>query len=227
MDRSSWSRAAATISHEINNPLESVTNLLYIVRTSTNEQRILEHLRVAEEELARVTQIVTHSLRFHRASTAPTWERISETLESTAAIYKSRTSVNQIEIRPRYRDDAAVRCYSSELRQVFGNLIGNAFDAIRRGGIIYLRTRNATDPSSHQHGVRVTVADTGHGMDKQTVERLSEPFFTTKGNNGTGLGLWISYDILQKHQAIMRVRSRCKGNKTGTIFSIFFPLNGV
>jgi signal transduction histidine kinase len=107
------------------------------------------------------------------------------------------------------------------LRQGFGNLIGNAFGAIRRGGIIYLRARNATDPSSHQPGVGVTVVDTGHGMDKQTVERLSEPFFTTKGNNGTGLGIWISYDILQQHQTIMRVRSRCNGNKTGTIFSIF------
>ncbi len=160
MDRSSWSRATATISHEINNPLESVTNLLYIVRMSTNEKRILVHLRVAEEELARVTQIVK---RYAFLTLSP-------------RIYRPNLGTH---------------------------------------------SRNATDPSSHRPGVRVTVADTGHGMDQQTVERLSEPFFTTKGNNGSGLGLWINYGILQKHQAIMRVRSRCKGNKRDDLFHLF------
>jgi PAS domain S-box-containing protein len=216
-------RLAATIAHEINNPLEAVTNLLYILRTSNIDEQSRQYALNAEEELSRVTQIVTQSLRFHRSSTAATVEKISAILDSAAAIYKSRLMLDQVQLLRRYRDEDPVCCYNSEIRQVFGNLIGNAFDAIRNGGIIFLRTRDAKDPVSERVGVRVTVADTGHGMDAQTLKRTSEPFFTTKGINGTGLGLWISRDILNKHHAVMRVRSRRQGASTGTVFSIFIP----
>ena len=216
-------RLAATIAHEINNPLEAVTNLLYILRTSTQEEPTREHIIVAEEELARVTQIVTHSLRFHRSSTSPTLERLSSILDSAAAVYKSRLLLDHIQISRRYQETCSVCCYNSELRQVFGNLIGNAFDAIRKGGTIYLRARNATDAVTGVSGVRVTVADTGIGMDAQTLKRIAEPFFTTKGINGTGLGLWISRDILLKHKAQLRVRSRKSEKQSGTVFSVFLP----
>ncbi len=220
-------RLAATIAHEINNPLESVTNLLYLLRTSPDEKQTREYIMLAEDELARVTQIVTHSLRFHRSSTSPTFERLFNILDSAVAVYKSRLQPDHIEVSRRYRDTSSVWCYSSELRQVFGNLIGNAFDATRQGGTIFLRTREAKDAITDTPGIRVTVADTGSGMDAQTLKRISEPFFTTKGINGTGLGLWISRDILQKHKAKLLIRSRQSHSRSGTVFSIFLPMHGL
>ena len=220
-------RLAATIAHEINNPLESVTNLLYILRTSSTDQQTLELVGTAEEELSRVSQIVTHSLRFHRQSTIPSYEKVSSILDSAASIYKSRLTAEHVEIRRDYRDPVLIRCYASELRQVFANFIGNAFDAIRQGGTIVLRARETVHPSTGEPGVRVTVADSGHGMDHKTLQRISEPFFTTKGMNGTGLGLWISRDILKKHHGMLKVRSRQVGSFSGTVFSIFLPLTAI
>jgi PAS domain S-box-containing protein len=220
-------RLAATIAHEINNPLEAVTNLLYLVRSNLQDGEVREYAVAAEEELARVSLIVNQSLRFHRQSTVPDQETLSSILDSAVAIYKSRLATSEIELRRDYRDRHPVRCYSSELRQVFGNLIGNAFDAVRQDGIICLRTREARDVRSGEPGIRVTVADSGHGMDAGTLQRISEPFFTTKGINGTGLGLWISRDILQKHHARLRIRSRKGDDWSGTVFSVFLPLHAI
>jgi|GEM_PF-3208626 len=218
-------RLAATISHEINNPLESVTNLLYILRTSAQDEATRQYAITAEEELSRVNQIVTHSLRFHRSSTAPSDEKLSALLDSAAGVYKSRLLADKIRVKRDYRDQNLVRCYSSELRQIFGNLISNAFDAIKNDGIICLRARDAVDLITRQSGVRVTIADSGYGMDPSTLQRLFEPFFTTKGVNGTGLGLWITRDLLNKHHAKVKVRSQCWPQTSGTVFSIFFPSN--
>ncbi len=220
-------RLAAAIAHEINNPLEAVTNLLYLVKLSSPAGEAREYVLKAEEELGRVSQIVTQSLRFHRQSTTPTRERLSTLLESAAGLYKSRMLAGQVELRCDFRDTAEVRCYASELRQVFGNFVGNALDAMNQGGILFLRTREARDHATGEAGVRILVADTGHGMDAATLQRIAEPFFTTKGANGTGLGLWISKDILHKHRATLRIRSRQGGNACGTVFSIFLPLRAI
>jgi signal transduction histidine kinase len=109
------------------------------------------------------------------------------------------------------------------LRQVFANLIGNSFDASKRGGRLLLRTRDARHPKTGERGVRVTIADSGAGMDQATRQRLFEPFFTTKGDNGTGLGLWVSHEILKKHQASVSVRSQKSSVQSGTTFSIWLP----
>jgi signal transduction histidine kinase/CHASE3 domain sensor protein len=220
-------RLAATIAHEINNPLESVTNLLYLARTSTTDAVIGDYLSTAEEELARVAQIVTYSLKFHRQSSVPTFEIVSNILDSAAVIYRTRLMLNRVEIKRDYLDETSVRCYSSELRQVFSNLIGNAFDAIPDGGTIYLRTREAYEFTTRQRGVRISVADTGHGMDANTMHLISEPFYTTKGLNGSGLGLWISRDIIKKHRGTLAVRSRQDGAFRGTLFSVFLPFEAI
>jgi signal transduction histidine kinase len=112
----------------------------------------------------------------------------------------------------------------SEIRQVFANLIGNAIDATQKGGQIILKTRDFRLAASGQSAVRVTVADNGHGMNTHTLTRLFEPFFTTKGTAGTGLGLWVSKGILDKHGATIRVKSRQAATGSGTVFSIEFPL---
>ncbi|MEO8727350.1 MAG: PAS domain S-box protein, partial [Acidobacteriaceae bacterium] len=224
-------RLAATIAHEINNPLEAVTNLLYLIQHESNLDELKNFARQANEELARVTHVVTHTLRFHRQSTTATHEQLSSLLDSAIAIYQGRLLNSGIEIRRDYRDPHPILCFASELRQVFANFIGNAFDATRLGGYILLRTREATDLHTGARGVRVTIADNGHGMDPPTLQRIFEPFFTTKGIHGTGLGLWVSADILRKHHARVRVKSRptegpqieANAGPSGTIFSLFFP----
>jgi PAS domain S-box-containing protein len=217
-------RLAATISHEINNPLEAVTNLLYLMETEEDLKVLRKYVHHAQQELTRVTHVATHTLRFNRQSNAATRERLSDLLGSSLAIYEGRLKHSGLKIVTDYDDADRVLCFSSELRQVFANLIGNAFDATRAGGTLRLRTRAQADWTTREPGVRVTVADTGHGMDRHTLQHLCEAFFTTKGTNGTGLGLWVSREILDKHQAKLKVKSR-PSTPSGTVFTIWFPVS--
>jgi PAS domain S-box-containing protein len=220
-------RLASTISHEINNPLEAVTNLLYIMRSLTKEQAVLEYIETAEQELQRASQVVHHSLKFHRQSTRPQPERISDLLASTLAVYEPRFKQAGINIVSDSSDRCEVQCYGSELRQVFANLIGNAFDAMRTGCTLWLRVRDGRNHHTGEDGVRVTIADTGSGMNENTRQHLFDPFFTTKGINGSGLGLWVSSDILERHSAAVHLKSKQADIGSGTIFYIFFPLHAV
>ncbi len=218
-------RLAATIAHEINNPLEAVSNLLYLLRPSVNDSEAQGYLSDAQLELSHISQIAAQSLKFHRKSTAPKWEKMSSLLDSAAALFRARIHQGQTDVIREYRDHSPVYSYGSELRQVFGNLVGNALDALgSQGGTIHLRTSESKNPRTGEPGVRITLADTGQGMDAQTLARIAEPFFTTKGSNGTGLGLWVSRDLLKKHHAVMRIKSRQEPGRSGTVFSIFIPL---
>ena len=216
-------RLAAAISHEINNPLEAVINLLYLIHQNSNDEMVKRFSQSAQQELARVSHIVTHTLRFNRQANGAVREKISELLDSSAAIYLPRMKNREVEIQRDYRDSEPALCFGSELRQVFANLIGNSFDASKRGGRLLLRTREQAHPRTGERGVRVTVADTGAGMDVTTRSRLFEPFFTTKGDKGTGLGLWVSREILKKHHATLRVKSRQTPKQSGTVFSVWLP----
>jgi PAS domain S-box-containing protein len=216
-------RLAASISHEINNPLAAVLNLLYLINLNATDETIKELSASAQQELARVSHIVTHTLRFNRQSNSATREKLSELLESSAAIYIARMRDAGIELRRDYRDAGLVYCFGSELRQVFANLIGNSFDACKGRCTLLLRVRDQKHPKTGEQGVSVTIADNGTGMDKGTRQRLFEPFFTTKGDKGTGLGLWVSREILRKHHALLRVRSRRSAERSGTVFSIWLP----
>ena len=216
-------RLAAAISHEINNPLEAVINLLYLIHQNSNDEIVKKFSLSAQQELARVSHIVTHTLRFNRQANGAAPEKISDLLDSSAAIYLPRMKNLEVEIQRDYRDSEPVLCFGSELRQVFANLIGNSFDASKRGGRLLLRTRDQAHPRTGECGIRVTVADTGTGMDTMTRSRLFEPFFTTKGDKGTGLGLWVSREILKKHHATLRVKSRRSPKKSGSVFSIWLP----
>ncbi|HZZ40902.1 MAG TPA: ATP-binding protein [Acidobacteriaceae bacterium] len=216
-------RLAATISHEINNPLESVTNLLYLTEQAATSEAAKMYCQTAQAELARVSHIVTHTLRFNRQGNVAAEEKISDLLDTALAIYEARLRHSGITLRREYRDSARVWCFGSELRQVFANLIGNAFDATRESGTLILRTRSQSHWRTGRPGVRITIADTGHGISHATQERLFEPFFTTRGDSGTGLGLWVSREILNKHHASMRLRSRTGPGRSGTVFSIWIP----
>ena len=215
-------RLAASISHEINNPLEAVTNLLYLIESNTVDESAREFSRRAQDELKRVSHIVTHTLRFNRQSLGWGEQKMSALLESSVAIYEGRLRNSGIALFREYEDSIAIRCAGSEIRQVFANLIANAFDASRRGGKLILRCSDERHARTGQPGVRVTVADTGQGMPSAVRSHLFEPFFTTKGDNGTGLGLWVSREILNKHGAAVSVKSRTRAGASGTVFSIWF-----
>jgi PAS domain S-box-containing protein len=217
-------RLASTISHEINNPLESVTNLLYIIRNTATDEALLEYVTLAEQELRRASEVVRHSLKFHRQTTSPELESISTLLSSTLAVYEPRLRQVGVSVHCRFDSTTPILCYSSELRQVFANLIGNALDACGPGRSLFLKTLDASHPLTRVPGVRVTVADNGTGMSPETRQRLFEPFFTTKGINGTGLGLWVSSEILSRHGATVSLKSR-QSPRSGTVFSIFFQAN--
>ena len=214
-------RLASTISHEINNPLESVTNLLYIIRNAASDESLLEYIHLAEQELNRASEVVRHSLKFHRQTTNPERESLSELLVSTLAVYEPRMKQLGISMRSELVATSRTLCYGSEVRQVFANLIGNAVDACESGGTLRLKTRDSLHPLTGVKGVRVTIADTGTGMNLETKKHLFEPFFTTKGINGTGLGLWVSSEILDRHRATVCVKSS-QSTPHGTVFSMFF-----
>lgn len=217
-------RLSASIAHEINNPLEAVTNLLYLINEEKDlpgQARSFTHL--AQQELARVSQIATQTLRFYRQPSARTAVRVSEQLDSVLKLYQGRLSSAGVEVERDYRGSAPLLAFEGELRQVFTNLVGNALDASRSGGKMTIRERESTDWRTGRKGMRVTVADRGHGMSKETLRRIFEPFFSTKGITGTGLGLWVTLGIIQKHEGRIKVRSSESPQHHGTVFSVFIP----
>jgi PAS domain S-box-containing protein len=217
-------RLSASIAHEINNPLEAVTNLLYLIGQSPDlSDSARDFTRMAQQELARVSQIATQTLRFYRQSTARSEVKISDLLDSVLKLYQGRLTSAGVEVQRDYRTSQPFLCFEGELRQVFTNLIGNALDASRNGGKIILRSSTSTDWSTGRKGVRITVADSGHGMSRDVARRIFEPFFSTKGMTGTGLGLWVSLEIIQKHNGRIKVRSNSSAARHGTVFTIFIP----
>jgi signal transduction histidine kinase len=223
-------RLAASISHEINNPLEAVTNLLYLIRQEDRmPEQAMTYLLLAERELARVSQIAGQTLRFHRQATKPREITPEELIESVVALYQGRLINANIKMVHQHRGAGAVTCYEGDIRQVLNNLVGNAIDSMRTGGKLILRTHKATLRRPQLHGgepvpgIRITVADTGYGMSAETRARIFEAFYTTKGIHGTGLGLWISHGIVEKHHGRLDVRSSNRPGSSGTVFSIFLP----
>jgi PAS domain S-box-containing protein len=217
-------RLAASISHEINNPLEAITNLLYLARRSGNiPAEVASFLDTADQELQRVTQISIQTLRFHRQSTKPRLITSEELLGPTLALYHGRISNSNIQLELQHRGAGPIVCYEGDIRQVLNNLIGNAIDAMRSGGRLIVRTTKARVRRSGTPAIRITIADTGHGIPPAVMRRMYEPFYTTKGMNGTGLGLWISRGIIEKHRGQIQARSRLSSGCGGTVFSLVLP----
>lgn len=217
-------RLASSIAHEINNPLESITNLLYLVSVRDDlPPQVREYIDIAQSEITRVSHIATQTLRFHRQATRSTLVTAEQLFTSVLGLFRGRILNSGIELQTRYRSNTSILCLESEIRQVLSNLITNAIDAMRSGGTLYLRAHNAHDAATGVPGLRITVADNGHGMSPSTLARIFEPFFTTKDLNGTGLGLWISAEILSRHHGHLIVRSSQNPRYHGTVFSLFLP----
>ena len=219
---------SSSIAHEINNPLESVTNLLYLLGTGEElDSRSANYVHLAQNELARVSEIVQQTLRFYKQTTQPVVTQVSEIFDSVLTLHQGRVYNLQVEVVRKYRPGVELLCLDGELRQVFNNFISNALDSMMMtGGRLTLEVRHSRSwRDSSTGGVRIFVADTGCGMNELTRRRIFEPFFTTKEATGTGLGLWVSAEIMQKHGATVRVRSRVagRGRASGTVFMVFFP----
>ncbi|HEX4319356.1 MAG TPA: ATP-binding protein [Acidobacteriaceae bacterium] len=220
-------RLAASIAHEINNPLEAITNLLYLLNNHAQlEEPARSYVTMAEHEVRRISEITQQTLRFYRQSTLPARAQLSELLDSVLSLHQGRLRNLGITVEKGYDSNTSLYCFAGELRQVFANLIGNAIDAMQGGGRLVLRARRSRSWSdTSKLGVRFQVADTGSGMTPEVRKHIFEPFYTTKEVTGTGLGLWVSSEIVSKHSGSMRVRSHSDtlGGPSGTIFELFFP----
>ncbi len=214
-------RLAATIAHEINNPLEAVVNLMYLARTTRSRKAAREYLERAESELGRVSAIANETLKFYRQPNRATETRILEILTSLLVLYRDKIAASKVELRTDFVDVPPIIAFAGELRQVFSNLLTNAIDAAT-GARIEIRLRPARDRSGRK-GVKVLVADTGAGIPESVKSSIFEPFVSTKGAFGTGLGLWVSSEIVRKHSGSIRVRSCSRPDLHGTVFCVFLP----
>lgn len=220
-------RLAASIAHEINNPLEAVTNLLYLLGEEPGlPESARGYLGLAQRELGRVAQISRQTLNFSRETTGPVSTRIDTVLEDVLSLYSRRITEKEIRVEREYDCADQAMVYPGEMRQVFSNLIINAVDASAPRSRLRIRIRGAhswTDPGVR--GIRVTVGDTGSGIAAEVQHRLGEPFFTTKGQRGTGLGLWVTRSIVVRYGGEIHMRSSVGPDRHGTVFSVFLPTN--
>jgi PAS domain S-box-containing protein len=222
-------RLAASIAHEINNPLEAITNLLYLLRRFCNlDDMAMNYVSIAEREVHRMSEITQQTLRFYRQSTLPARATMEDLLDSVLDMYAARMATIGISVERKYDPELDLYCFAGEIRQVISNLVSNAMDASTGGGPLMVRARRSRNwRDGRREGVRITVADAGSGMSPDVREKLFEAFFTTKGATGTGLGLWVSHEIIQKHHGIVHLRSRTASaaHSSGTVFQLFFPDN--
>jgi PAS domain S-box-containing protein len=218
-------RLAASIAHEINNPLEAVTNLLYLAKRDIGDREKAEkHLQSATHELDRVAHITQQTLGFYRDNSSPVTVEPSQILDEVISLYAKKIEGRAVKILREYDENATATVLEGEIRQVFSNLISNALDAMPRGGTLRLRVSNSHEWNNcNLPGIRITVADTGSGICPERRKRLFEPFYTTKKDVGTGLGLWITRGIVDKHGGMIHVRSKAGASGSGTAFSIFLP----
>jgi PAS domain S-box-containing protein len=219
-------KLAATIAHEINNPLAAVTNLVFLAKLKTAESATRDLLDRAEEELARVSQLTKQTLGFFRGTTGAVSQSLSELVLPLVGLYSSRAGNKDVKIGTQILQDPAVYCIPSEIRQVVANLLNNSIDAVGLGGSVTIRISAATERSgTGRLGARLTIADSGCGIPAAIQKHLFEPFFTTKKDIGTGLGLWISKTIVEKHGGNIKMKSSTAPGKSWTAFSLFLPLN--
>jgi two-component system, NtrC family, sensor kinase len=218
-------RMANTIAHEINNPLEAITNLLYLMKDALNSPATAaEYLESAQEQLSRVSRIARQILAFNRESKTPSPVRVFELLEDVLALNNRAILSNGLQIEKDWDESVMVQGFPAQLRQVFSNLLRNAIEASHPGGRIQLKLSRCHSPRNRpEQSVRVTFADHGVGIPKENLKRVFEAFFTTKELRGSGIGLWLSNTIVQEHRGKIQVRSCTCPPATGTCVSVLLP----
>ncbi len=210
-------RLTVAIAHEIKNPLDAITNLLYMIRHERSAEKIPEYAVLAEVELALLNEIASNTLRFYQDPIGVMTVDVADVIESVLLLFRSRISTQQVRVQKEHSAGIAVQAPQGELRQVLVNLIGNALDAMPTGGRLIVRARELAGKLG-QTCVRLTVADTGIGMPPEVLSRVFEAFYTTKKTTGTGIGLWLSQEIINKCGSKIHVKST-PGH--GTVFSLY------
>jgi signal transduction histidine kinase len=215
-------RMAATIAHEINNPLEAVVNLVYLAKSDPNiSPSTREYLASADTELARVSHMVRQTLGFYREDSSPSWIDVAEMVEQVTDLYHNKLIRKNVKVDI-HTQAAEVFGVEGELRQVVSNLVSNAIDAVEMNGRISIRVRQFLRNAGSV--VRIVVADNGHGIAPENRHKLFQPFFTTKANVGTGLGLWVSSGIIEKHNGRISLRTSTRAGRNGTVFCVELPV---
>jgi len=216
-------RLASSMAHEINNPLEAVTNLLYLSRLRAEDPQQQEWLDEAELELRRISIIANQTLRFHKQASKPQAITCLNLFSPTLSVYEARLKNAGITVEKRERANEPVECFEGDIRQVLSNIVTNAIDAMPNGGRLLVRSREGTDWRTGRRGLVLTLADTGTGMAPEVQSKMYEAFFSTKGIGGSGLGLWISSDIMHRHQGRISIKSSQRESRTGTVVTLFLP----
>jgi PAS domain S-box-containing protein len=215
-------RMAATVAHEINNPLESVMNLVYLARKhSAPRGKAFAYLQLAERELERVSHLARQTLGYYRDTGSPVKAMLHELLREVLKVYESKFRSGGITVDCQFQDHRPVMVSKGEMLQVFSNVIANAVDAMPTGGKLQIQTQEMTNAQSE--GVRVTIRDSGTGIPKEYLERIFEPFFTTKGSVGTGIGLWVSRQLIEKSGGYLSAENGTDETGRGALISIFLP----
>jgi len=213
-------RLAATVAHEINNPLEAVCNLIYIVKnTNSLPEDIVGYLNMAEQELDRVSHITRQTLGFYRDSSEPGPVALGNVLESVLRLYENKLKSKSIAVEKDFAECPPVRGLQGEIKQLIANLISNGADAVAPGGKI----RIAMAPAKQGDGVEIKIADNGPGVPEKNRAHIFEPFFTTKEDVGTGLGLWVSKEIAERHGGRIELGRGTEDHLGGAVFTVFLP----
>jgi PAS domain S-box-containing protein len=215
-------RMAATIAHEINNPLESLVNLIFLARQDSGpEGKVYGYLLTAESELERVSHIARQTLGFYRDTGSPTEVYLHQLMENVLSVYSSKLLAAGISTDKQFHDQRKVLVSKGEILQIFSNIITNAADAMRQGGVLSISTRQIV--SSTGDGIQTIIRDNGNGIRKEHLEQVFEPFFTTKGDLGTGIGLWVTKRLVEARGGEISVASNTEDGDRGTTFTIFIP----
>jgi PAS domain S-box-containing protein len=217
-------RLAAAIAHEVNNPLEGLVNLVYLARGEQDLGKVRSHLLDADRELQRIAHITRQTLGFYRETAAASLFRPDMVIREVFDFYSFRAAQARIRLHVNVKTEQKAWGNAGEFRQVVSNLLANSLDACQAGDAVCIRVRAANSRRDLTlEGTRVSVADTGCGIDPENLGRIFEPFFTTKKDTGTGLGLWVSRELIEKHGGYLDVRSATSGRRTGTVFTMFLP----
>jgi PAS domain S-box-containing protein len=215
-------RLAASIAHEINNPLEAVANLLYLAKRQPSD--VTKYLSAAEQELDRIAEITRHTLGFYRETASPTEMRVTDVADGVLALYDRKLKFKNIKVKKRFSKNVEIQGFPGEIRQILANLVANAIEAVNPGGCVSMKIFHAREwGGQRRSGVRVTIMDNGSGINREQMKKIFEPFYTTKKDLGTGLGLWLTENLVRKHHGTIRVRSTSDSQRSGTAFSIFLP----
>jgi PAS domain S-box-containing protein len=213
-------RMAATIAHEINNPLEAISNLLYLLRPKLTDKEALGHLAAAEEELGRVAHIARQTLGYYRDSAAASPASLSEIAQHAATIYQPRCASAGIEVRTCFPSSRKAIFRRGEIVQVISNLLANAIQAMPTGGLLSILVEDVDEPTS---GMQLTISDTGMGIAPNNIPRVFEAFFTTRATIGTGIGLFIAKQFVEAHGGEIGITSRTDPEDHGTTVRVFLP----